>query len=320
MVEKNILIIAIIVVIILFYIFSNKLSNNLSNNSSNNSSNHLFNINKNMLINFIQFNCVKNGNKLFIIPHLELGDNLILNGAIRFLSTKYKKIIYVVKQIYYDQISIMFSDIPNLLLYPTMGGFIENRKMSTLIPYDNDVKNIYNKYNIDFIVFDGYRNEYDLTNYKYPRKYPVYFYDDLRISHDIRYTYFKINRNYNNENILYYNLINIIGNNYIIILDDEKRNLIINKKYYSNKNIPIFKLNNNSNNEIKELNNIRTSNIFNYIKILENAKEIHSIDSSILLLIDQLNINVKTYVHRYARNQPLGYVVYRNKNFIYIDK
>ena len=79
-------------------------------------------------------------------------------------------------------------------------------------------------------------------------------------------------------------------------------------------------MNNNSNNKIKELNNIRTSNIFNYIKILENAKEIHSIDSSILLLIDQLNINVKTYVHRYTRTQPLGYVVYRNENLIFINK
>ena len=221
---------------------------------------------------------------------------------------------------YYDQISIMYSDIPNILLYSIMGGAIENMKMSTLIPYDNDVKNIYNQYNIDFIVFDGYHNEYNLPNYKYPRKYPVYFYDDLRISHDIRYTYFKINRDYNTENILYTKLINIIGKNYIIVLDDEKRNLIINKKYYDKKNISIFKLNNNSNNKIKELNNIRTSNIFNYIKILENAKEIHSIDSSILLLIDQLNINVKTYVHRYTRTQPLGYVVYRNENLIFINK
>jgi hypothetical protein len=65
------------------------------------------------LVDYIQnyLKIVKNNNKtLFIIPHLELGDNLIINGMIRYYVTKYN-VILVVKEIYKEQINIMYSDL-----------------------------------------------------------------------------------------------------------------------------------------------------------------------------------------------------------------
>ena len=138
-------------------------------------------------------------------------------------------------------------------------------------------------------------------------------YDELELDPSIAYTYFKINRNYKRENELYNKLINIIGNKYIIIIDDEKRNFLIDEKYLTNLPYPIFKLSNNSNNKNKKLNNIRDDLIFNYIKILENAYEIISIDSSIPWLIDLLNLNPNTTVHSYTR---LDYIKFKNINVI----
>ena len=55
--------------------------------------------------------------------------------------------------------------------------------------------------------------------------------------------------------------------------------------------------------------------IFNNIKILENAVEIISIDTSIPWLIDMMNINVKTSIYP-ARQDT---IIYKNKNIKKLD-
>jgi hypothetical protein len=115
---------------------------------------------------------------------------------------------------------------------------------------------------------------------------------------------------------LYNKLINIIGKKYIVVIDDEKRNFTINPKYLSHIKYPIFKMSHNSKNFIPELNLIKDPIIFNNIKILENATEIISIDTSIPWIIDFLNINVKTSVHTYMRD---GDIKFKNKNIKIIN-
>jgi hypothetical protein len=179
--------------------------------------------------------------------------------------------------------------------------------------YDTEIYNLFNKYNFDFIPMCGYSGHYGNNYIQDLSKYPVYFFEYLDLPYEIRYTKFKINRDDNKENILYNNLINIIGDKYIVIIDDEKRNYVINNHIKSAR--PIFRLGNNSNNKNKKLEIIKSDNIFNYIKILENAEEIHTIDSSIVLLIDALDLQVKTHIHRYIRSNA---VKYKNTNFLYI--
>ena len=48
----------------------------------------------------------------------------------------------------------------------------------------------------------------------------------------------------------------------------------------------------------------KTDVIFDYLTILENAKEIHCIESSFLFLIDSFNFKGKLFNHRYARQYP----------------
>jgi hypothetical protein len=147
-------------------------------------------------------------------------------------------------------------------------------------------------------------------------EFPLWLYEDLNINPTIAYSQFKINRDYKKEDDLYNKLINILGYKYIILIDDEKRNFIIDDKYLNNLKYPIFKLGDNSNNNNNKLNLIKDPFIFNYIKILENASEIISIDSSIPWLIDMLNITTKTTVHTYVRG---GNVIYKNNNIKVIN-
>ena len=306
MINININLIIFISILYIIYVKSSIILNNKNN--------------YNRISNFVVTKLNGNGNKVILLPHLELGDNIVINGAVRYLCTMYSKVVLICKQVYLKQLEYMYSDLDNLILYPINGGIIENINPRDEFYYDENVESIFNNYNITFIPICLYSNFYNIKP-EYDRskcgrlKYPNDFYDYLNLPNNIRYPFFKINRDYETEVLLYNNLINIIGNKYNIIIDDEKRNLIIDDKYIKN-NYPIFKLSSSSINKNTKLNTIKSDNIFNYINILENAQEIHTIDSSIVHLIDSLNIEVKTYIHRYVRPHEVNY---ENKNFILIN-
>jgi hypothetical protein len=267
--------------------------------------NILLNKYKPSFIKFIE-SLDQSSNKLFTIPHLELGDSIALNGAIRYYSSKYDIVIMVCKKSYYKQISFMYSDLKNIIYYSLPDKNIY-RNMTRYIPYNNEIKELFDKYNITYIPMGCFSLSLNPSmNY-----FPTRIYDDLNLNPKIAYSHFKIIRNHEQENILYDKLISIIGNKYIILIDDEKRKYIIDDIYLKDLEYPIFKLSMNSTNKNKKLDNIRDPIVFNYIKILENAQEIISIDSSIPWLIDMLNIQTKTTIHTYLRPDIL---LYNNKN------
>jgi hypothetical protein len=77
---------------------------------------------------------------------------------------------------------------------------------------------------------------------------------------------------------------------YQFLHEDPQRNFLVNRKYL-NPNLKVITPN-------KLLKN---SNFFNYGYVLENAAEIHCIESSFAALIESLDIRVPKYAHRYAR-------------------
>jgi len=282
---------------------------------------NLVKINKKKLINFIKTLDTTIETK-FIIPHLELGDNLIINGLIRHYLEN-SNVVLVCKYNYKTQLEYMYDDILNnnnnnkLYLYDIKGGRLENINIFNELPIDFNIKKIMKKNNIDFIVFNVFKIYYN-DFFSYNPNYPSYLYTDLNIDDNIQYSKFKVVRNYEKEDKLYQELVKIIGTNYVIIIEDKKRDLIIKRKYIKTR-FPIFSIGLNSNNKIKELDNIRDSNIFNYIKILENAREIHSIDSCLILLIDMLSIKGNIYVHSYVRKTLIyNAVKYKNPYIKYI--
>jgi hypothetical protein len=47
-----------------------------------------------------------------------------------------------------------------------------------------------------------------------------------------------------------------------------------------------------------------TNNIFDYLKLIENAKEIHCIPSSFLFLCDSFDFKGDRFLHKYSRRYP----------------
>jgi hypothetical protein len=286
----------IIIVLICYYKWK---YNTKIHKISNKYESKLINLLNNKLIN-------NNEKKLFIIPILELGDSIIINGAIRYFSSKYKNIIYVCKKANYNFISYMYRDLDNITYFIIPDKYILPY-LIYYVPINNNLKKILKSKNIAYI------------NMHNREKYLMHFlersYKKLNLDSDIAYNYFKIVRDYEREDKLYNKLINITGYKYIILVDDQKRNFLINKKYIENKKYPIFNVSINSKNKNNKLDLIKSDNLFDYIKIFENAQEIISIDTSIPWLIDIMNINVKTSIYG-ARPENL---VYRNKNIKKLD-
>jgi hypothetical protein len=285
--------------------------------------------NSQLFINYIESNLTKNTKNLIIITHTELGDIYIMNGAIRYYSTIYDKIIYICRQTYYDQMSLMYNDNKNILIYPINSDNLYS-DIDKFITIDDSMIHIFNIYNIDFIPMYFFKNKYKpyilsnidiMHNINPINNYPIFMYDELKLDPEIRYTNFKINRDLDKENDLYNKLISILGEKYIIIIDDKVRNYIVDIKYIKNKELPLFYLGNNSSNTDSRLNEIQDKYISNYIKILEKATEVHTIESSIYVLLDELNITNNIYVHAYTRNGNVNNTVNcitKNKSFKFI--
>jgi hypothetical protein len=261
----------------------------------------------NKLNNLIDTKLNNNHKKLFIVPQPELGDHIALNGAIQYLSKQYDIIILVCKKAYYKQISYMYQNLNNIIFY-IIPNYYTLPYLSYYVPVNHLILKKFRMYNITYLNYFSNKIKFAYLTYKYD--FVTRMYIIINLNSNIGYDYFKVPRDHERENNLYNRLIKIIGTKYVIVIDDEKRNFLISNKYINDIQLPIFKLSINSKNKDKRLNDIKSEYIFDYIKILANAEKIFSIDTSLLWLIDFLNINTPTYAYC-ARNDNC---VYRNKN------
>lgn len=122
-----------------------------------------------------------------------------------------------------------------------------------------------------------------------------YFYKPLGLEYDCYFKDFNLTRNKELEEIRYKSYLEIYGENYIIINEDNGRNLNIDRKYL-NKDYSIINING------------RSKVLFDMILLIENAKEIHLISTfwSFLIKILQKRYNlfegIPIYFHDYVRD------------------
>jgi hypothetical protein len=58
------------------------------------------------------------GKKLFLLPHLGMGDQLFLNGAVRFFATYYDEVCLVIKKATLENVKTLYKDEPSVTFYP----------------------------------------------------------------------------------------------------------------------------------------------------------------------------------------------------------
>ena len=140
-----------------------------------------------------------------------------------------------------------------------------------------------NKINNDKIITIGFENYHKIKNLNPDKKHPwpceIVYYKEFKIPFKKRFEESYWKRDRVSEKKLFNKMIKK-NEKYIFVHDDPNRNIFLKNTHFDKGIKKIVR------NNIKE-------NIFNYGQILENATEIHIMESSIRQILEVLNIKTK---------------------------
>jgi hypothetical protein len=201
----------------------------------------------------------------YIYHHLGLGDHIICNGLVRCLINPDDKYSMFVKEHNKISVEFMYRDLTNL---------------SFIVGDDSFVKKFISENNIEGkdLIICGFTW---LTNCSWDEV----FYYQHNIDFKERWKSFNVERDFNMEDYLYdflnpnnedFALIHKIGSDGCDRINYDMINPNL-KKIYVEKH---------------------TENIFDYLKLIELAKEIHCIDSSFLHLVDSVLTTGEVFYHK----------------------
>jgi hypothetical protein len=194
----------------------------------------------------------------------------------------------------------------DILFCQKIKKIFENKGFEVIWPVIKEYSWITEYLEGNFVNIDEFQNKsndivVDLSNanYMFPNKKIMeskYFLVDIDYSDWVDFFNFK--RNIEKENKLYYDVLGL--------KDNEEFNLI-SRNYGSPPNFLKFPIENKSNVKNIELDFYQNFTLFDWCKVMENAKEIHMIDSSINFILEKIKTNV---LYLYTR---------RKNNFSEID-
>jgi hypothetical protein len=212
-----------------------------------------------------------------IYQHLGLGDIILCNGLVRHListENNLKKIFLICKNSNLKSTKFMYRDIKNLKIIGINEKKDEKKEVNLFLKEFINKEVNYIKIGHEFYVPTEFLN----INSKASR-WPcdIVFYKQFNIPFKFRYTKSFWKRDLAYEKKLF---IKLTGKKkYAFVHDDVSRGLTIDEKNIS-KNLKVIRNNN-------------TELIFNYGFLLENADEIHVMESSFRQLMETLNIKTK---------------------------
>lgn len=225
---------------------------------------------------------LKRKNFVLITPHQGLGDHILCNGIYREYANQYKLVLITVKKTYRSQLSRMLSDLNNvkLISMPISRSWTTTRIIQLVAKLMR----------IEVIGLGSYGERFFLQGVRFDHN----FYMQAGISFRNRWDAFVVKRDLPKE-LKLYNALNCNGKKYVFLHEDISRNFLINKDYLPN-DIDV----------ITPSGDPDEFNIFDYRMIIDNATEIHVIESAFAAYIESLDLTVPLFSHRYARPHALN--------------
>lgn len=219
-----------------------------------------------------------------VLTHLGLGDQVTCNGLVRELYKRHPKLYVYSKLKYYYNIEFMYRDLPNLRVFP-----IEESGAQ----YFTNLHGIKNFYKLGIGGADTVEKS---------------FYAQAGVDFNKKWESFYVQRDPERENKLY-SSFGFQPGEYVFIHDDAARNQIVDTNKIQDKNLKVFRVKPEY-----------TNNIFDYCKIIENAKEVHVIESCVMFMVDLVfkQLDKPLYMHRYTKPiEPWEYPTNRLNWHIY---
>ena len=235
---------------------------------------------------------LKNIGQSFIIHHhLGLGDSIICNGLVNYLSRKYNKIYLPVKTNIYKKIEYLYSENSNVELFEINN---ESREL--------DINN-FAKENSLKILRLGFENIGTTA-------FNLAFYKQIQIPYRYSFKYFNLPKAHDREEELKNHLINYYN-------VDPKNYSVVHNEYQWPGGTFELKNTDQKNTIFVTRESDLFNNIFYYQKLIQDATTIHCINSSFLHLVERVKTSAKLYYHHLRKNKmhlsnKWTYVEYEN--------
>jgi hypothetical protein len=217
-------------------------------------------------------------NSIYIYHHLGMGDHILCNAIIRTYTEQYDKVYNFAKPRFANNVMYMYRDLSNVKIIPA-----EMVNVQTFMNFSP---------NNNYLILGHTAEYFEKFNNGIYKHFDEGFYIMANIPYSYKYDKFYLQRDLDSEKNTYYNILGLKDNEeYVFIHEDPDRNRLVKKEYINNK-----------------LKTIRSSdykniNIFDFIYTIENAKEVHVMNSSFSCLIDTMQLKVnKLFLHEYMRN------------------
>ncbi len=218
----------------------------------------------------------------FLYTHLGLGDMFWMNGAVRYLATAYDKVIVVCKEHNAANVKAMYADDPAITLFPIPDDYV-------LQPFPVRRQIIESQ---GFTVFAcGYHTD-NPRIYEFPHS----FYDDIGLSRDVRTRYFHVAPSPESQTLL--ETVKKVSESYVVVHQQasQKRLPIWGHvaEELGTSQIPIFDINENHYPIEHPFYAIAQAVVgqplLHYKDLLENATEIHLLESSLYCFASHLDL------------------------------
>jgi len=125
-------------------------------------------------------------------------------------------------------------------------------------------------------------------------------YNAMELKHNNWLDYFNFKRDTKKENELFYDVLN---------LKDNSRYALKNYFFASPPNEQICKLVANANTQCDEvitMRSVENFTLFDWCKVIQHAQEIHTVDTSVILVVEKINTTDKIYL--YSRHIPANFM------------
>ena len=231
---------------------------------------------------------------LIVYHHLGLGDHIVMNGLINYISKSFERIYLPAKSKYFKQIEYMYEH----------NNKVEVFKVDDLNEY-RDITSFSDTNNLEIL-------KVGFEKIKTLEKFFEGFYNQLDLSFKVSYDYFKITDNHE-KNVL---LTNHLKNYYN---SDEKYVLLHLESSQGSFSPKILEINTKYSQILIEKNSDIFGNIFLYQDLIRNAEEIHCLHSSIFHLVDRVPTNAKLFFHNLKQEKNIQQEITIDKKWKYID-
>jgi hypothetical protein len=234
------------------------------------------------------------GKRVCIVPHMGLGDMIILNGMVRVTCRVHSDVMLVAKKAYANSLRCLLCDLPNLRL-----KFVD--EFHEL--YANDFRLVRS------IMAMGYElltmGMHSSARGCWRALDPVWsraLYRQVGLDPDLMYDEFHVSRNMDREALMLQTVRDAVGMAYVVVHDDPLRGYVIDRASLL-PGLPVVHVDDPR---------WRADNIFDYVQVIDNAVQFHGFDSCFMLMADFLHLGRHNVCHAYLKDADMPDRFYRS--------